>query len=134
MKILNNTNIKMELDIKGDFNIDEITHALQVRPTTYWEKGDKVNEKLNHSYTLWSYSSSAVETLDIKDAQVELEKIFIPKREILYKLKKLYNLQYTIEIIITIVRNELPAIYFENDFLEFITCIGGDIDIDMYSM
>lgn len=54
------------------------------------------------------------------------------KKKILQELKKLNNIEYTLEIVIKVRNEESPAIYFEPSCIKFINDIQAVIDIDLY--
>lgn len=131
---MNKTNIRVDIRIMGDSNdINEITEALNISPTNYWRKGDTIrNLSKRRTYTAWIYSTGSEETLNVNTQIKKIEKIFIPKADILYKLKSLYDLEFSLDVIIIIENEEPPAIYLESSIIQFAARLDAKIDIDMY--
>lgn len=129
---MNKTNIKVEFRMLGKkFNVEEVTKILDVLPTSCWKKGEKVRNT-ERRYTEWTYSTQCVETLDLNVPLRELKKMFILKADALCTLKEKYDLDYILEVVVIIENDEVPAMYFESDILQFLSKIGAEIDIDMY--
>lgn len=127
------TNIDIEFRIMGnEFNIDDVTRELNILPTDFWEKGERRGNGKKYTYTSWNYRIGSKETLDIGCQILKIEKLFFPKEEILCELRKKYDLKYGLDIIIIVENNVVPAIYFEIPIIEFLSKIGGEIDIDTY--
>lgn len=113
--------------------IDEITNALNVNPTESWLEGEIIhNSKKKRMYTAWVYSTCEEETLDVNSQAQKMEKLFSSKTEKICALKYKYNLDISIDFVIIIKNEEVPAIFFEASFIEFAAKIGARFDIDTY--
>lgn len=129
------TNVKVSLRIMGEEHnfINEITNSLKLNPTESWMKGEAIhNSRKKRKYTAWIYSTCAVETLDVNLQAQKLEKLFSTKIENICALKNKYDLDISIDFVIIIENQEIPAIYFEASFIEFAAKIGARFDIDTY--
>lgn len=131
---MDNTNIRVEFRIMGsNFDPIKITESLGVAPTETWKEGDRIrNSDRKRSYTAWMFSTEVEETLDIGIKMEEIMSLFFPHINTLCELKKQYDLDFCIDIIVVIENNEPPAVYFSNSFIEFLAMIKARIDIDTY--
>ena len=106
---------------------------LQITPSESWNKGDLIrNSGQKRTYTAWIYSTDVIETLDTYSQAIEIEKLFLPKTEEISFLKKKYDLDISLDFVIIIENEEVPAIYFESSFVEFAAKIGARFDLDTY--
>ena len=78
------------------------------------------------------YSIGEEETLDINTQLKKLEDVFLPKEDILCRLKSKYNLDFSIDIVIYIENQSPPAIYLESPIIEFAANLGARFDMDTY--
>lgn len=128
------THIKAELLITS-FNVSPtlLTEKLGIEPTQAWAKGDDVIGKdLKRKDSLWLLSTVYQESLDVNESIALLMDILKPEKNALQEIKRLYDVKYTLEIMIKIRDEEAPAIYFNTNCIQFINDIGAEIDIDLY--
>ena len=115
------------------YDVNEITDRLGIIPYQIWKKGDSVrNTGIKRTYTAWIYSTDTVETLDLSILIKKITKIFLPKKDEIIRLKKKYDLDISIDFVISIENNQPPAIYFEESFIKFVAEIGARLDLDTY--
>ncbi|MCH1939866.1 DUF4279 domain-containing protein [Holdemania massiliensis] len=128
------TNVKVSLRFIGeDYDIQEITDTLNIIPSESWNKGEPIrNSGKKRTYTAWIYSLDAIETLDVCEQAKKIEKVFSPKGEKIATLKKKYNLDVSVDFVIIIENEDVPAIYFDASFIEFAAKIGARFDLDTY--
>lgn len=131
---MDNTNIRVEFRIMGeDYNVEEITDVLKIKPTNSWNKGEIIkNTGKRRTYTLWEYSTETEEVLDVNLHAKKIMEMFSTKIEEIELLKQKYKLDICIEFVIVIENESPPAIYFEPSFIEFAAKIGAQMDIDTY--
>lgn len=104
-----------------EYNIQNVTEVLGIYPTETWNKGDKIrNSDQERSYTAWIYSTESIETLNISTLIEKIEQVFRPKIKEICQLKEKYDLDISLDFVIIIEHEEVPAIYFEPEFLEFV--------------
>lgn len=128
------TNINVEFNIIGDyFDLDTISNKLNLNPTESWKKGEVVpNRKTVRRDTTWSYALRTKETIDLDEELTNLVNIFDSKREILKKLKLLFELEYLILITINIENQETPAMTIKIPNINFINDIACELEFDTY--
>lgn len=129
-----NTNIMVEFRILGDdFNLDYITEVLSIIPTECWSKGDFVkNRNAIRKYTCWEVSSGYKESLDINTQLDEIINIFYNKIDNLITLKKKFDIEYFIEIVINVENDIKPTMCLNRRSIEFAYLIGAEVDFDLY--
>lgn len=90
MNYSDNTNVKVEFRIIGDlYDLEYITQELKIKPTSSWNVGDDIRSiGRKRSYTCWIYGTEVEDTLDINIPLKKVENLFIPKVDILVKLKE----------------------------------------------
>lgn len=118
----------------GDkYDTKEITDSLKIIPSESWNRDTPIrNSGKKRTYTAWIYSIDAVETLDVCGQAKKIEEFFLPKAKKIVALKRKYNLDISIDFVIVIENGEVPAIYFEESFIEFAAKIGARLDLDTY--
>lgn len=131
---MDKTNVKVSIRFMGEeYDTREITDMLRIIPSESWNKGDFIkNSGKKRTYTAWIYSIDVIETLDVYSQASKIEKLFLPKTEEISFLKKKYDLDISLDFVIIIENEEVPAIYFEPSFVEFAAKIGARFDLDTY--
>lgn len=128
------TTVMVEFAIFGDdFSPDAVTEKLSTKPTQCWMKGEPIRDTvIVRKETNWSISTGYEESWDINDQLKKLVEFMETKRSDLKELKRIYNLEYKFFIVINVENNEKPAIYLENDMIEFANDIKAWFDFDLY--
>ena len=131
---LKKTNIMAELLIYGDdFEIGYITNELNITPTNFHKKGDKIRKTdRKHELTCWSWSTGYNESLSVNDQMSKVIDTFINKKDNLINLKSQFNLEYKIDVVINIENGEAPSIYLTYDTIQFLDAIKSEFDCDLY--
>ncbi|BCJ98304.1 DUF4279 domain-containing protein [Anaerocolumna chitinilytica] len=131
---MDNTNVLVDFRIIGDnYNIQEITDILLIKPSRYWKSGDDILQTgRKYDCTEWIFSTGYEETLDISTQIKKIKSIFLEKSNQLVSLREKYNLKYCIEIVIKIENNAVPAIYLDSEIINFAAIIGATFDFDTY--
>lgn len=130
-----NTNIKVEFSIFGEeIQIDYVSTKLNIKPDLFYKKGDPIknNTLYKRKEDCWSINTGYQESLDINEQLKQIFDLINGKEKELLKVKNLYNLDMKFDVVINIENNELPAVYLEKHFINFISQIGAEIDFDMY--
>ena len=139
----NATQIELMLVIFGEyFSLDELSVLLGINPTDSWYKGDviplhkglfrKDNKPHLRRETTWQFSTGFIETLYLDDVFILFERQFEDKISILKNYIKAKKLDVAIEIVIEIVDNEVPSLYFDKRIIRICDELEAEIDIDMY--
>lgn len=131
---VNETNILVEFNIIGDdFDIDVVSEQLDIKPSYYYKKGDKIeNRAIKRKETCWSISSGYEISLDINNQLEKILSLIKCKRNMLKKLRERFQLDYSFSIVIRVEKNQSPAIYLEKEAIEFANDIKADFDFDLY--
>jgi len=77
-------------------------------------------------------STKEEHSFDINDQLNELIVLLEPKKDILVRIKKDFQVNFVFLILIKIENNEKPAIYFDTKTLNFINGINAEIEVDYY--
>lgn len=131
---MNNTNVRVDFRIMGNkFDVQVISKELGILPTMTWNTGDFIrNTNRKRTYTAWVFSTDVEETLDINTQLRKIEQNFYSKEDALCRLKKQYDLDFCIDIVIVIENESPPAIYLDSSIIHFASNIDARFDIDTY--
>ncbi len=131
---MNNTNVRVDLRIMGnEFDVQVISNEIGILPTMSWNIGDHIRDTDKvRTYTAWIFSTGAEETMDVNTQLRKIENRFLSKASMLCKLKKEYNLEICIDIVIIIENQSPPAIYLDSSIINFASNIDARFDIDTY--
>ena len=130
---LDKTNVRSEFVVTGDgFSPEEFTQELQVIPDRICKKGEKIHGYKTWDFNLWELFTEYEESCDINEQLGKILCRLNDKRELLIKLKEKMDLDYVFDFVVNIENHEAPAIYFEQEFIDFCGDIGADIDVDTY--
>jgi hypothetical protein len=140
------TQIKLELKLYSDFfEPNEFTKLIGIQPTDFWYKGDEIpihtgkeiiwegTKKPTRKSTCWEYATDYIETYDISDLSEPLLNMFEPYTDIIAKFVKENNLDVWLGVVAEWNINEsTPAVGANKRLIQFLSKIGGQIDIDLY--
>ncbi len=130
------TKIKLIFAIFGDLlNPKLFTEIAKLSPTSFWFKGDTIpNRKLGltRKETCWEYSFDFVHTLYFDDVANLFIQHFSPYLEDITKYIDENSLETKLYLVVEIVNDEKPGIYFDKKFLDLVVKMNGEIDIDLY--
>lgn len=129
--------IKLIISIFGDL-LDP--HALakiaKIEPTAYWYKGDTIPNRPNNlerKETCWEYSYGFIETLFLDEISNKFIQKFMPNLNDISDYIYINKLEAKIFIVVEIQKDEpTPSLSLDRNFLEIISKINGEIDIDLY--
>jgi len=133
---MDKTKVKVNFEIWGDdFNVENASKILDIYPSKIRNKRDKSTySNVKIKKTSWSFSTDYQESLDINEQLKFITNILNNKKQELQKIKKSYNVNYQISIVIKIENNQSPAIYLESDIIRLADEIQAEFDIDLYVM
>ncbi len=122
------------LRIMGDdFDPDIISEELSVEATEKWRKGQKsVRYNTFKKYDCWLYATGYKRVTDINELLTYIYLLFNEKKEKIRITAEKFQLSISLDIVIKMSDEELPALYFEKRIINFLYHIGAEIDIDMY--
>jgi hypothetical protein len=129
------TQIKLIFSIFGDyFDSQEFGKLVNLIPSNTWIKGDSLTNRkgLIRKETAWEYSIGFYQTLFLEEILDVFIQKFSPHSEVIVNYIKQYNLETKIDIIVEIVNDEKPSLFFEKAFLNLLSKMKGEIDIDLY--
>ena len=123
--------------LTGDnFDTDEVTNRLGIRPTNSWRKGDKGFYKSALEFAMWELSTDKGKEYILIDNLVdEIVSKLYNKIEIINDLKKQFQLNSVLEIVLYIDTNEdnsTPALGHDLKTIEFLYRTQTKTDVDIY--
>lgn len=129
-----NTNVKAEFIILGDsFEPIDVTTKLGLDPTQVWRTGDVTKTPgFTHKETCWMIGTDFEKSYDVNDQLSQLVDLLKDKVPGINELRNTNEIECMFFLIINIEKNEIPAMYFRREFLEFLNSIGAELHIDQY--
>ncbi|ERI63557.1 hypothetical protein HMPREF1551_01118 [Capnocytophaga sp. oral taxon 863 str. F0517] len=126
------TSIKLTFIIYGDmFNIDEFSEIINISPTDFAYKGDKLKFRVSTD-TFWKYSFKDITSLYIGDSLKPLEKIVSPRIEEISSFIHKNNLKSIMRFKVETNKEPSPAIVFDNNIVKLLYKLNASIDLDLY--
>lgn len=119
-----------------DFDHDEVTKFLGIKPTRIVIKGEMVPGRFPKKNS-WHLSTGNIvnDHIDVFDMATSIVNELKPKKDLIIEAKSRFNLSTRLEVVLMISSNEkhsTPAIGFEVDTIKFLSEVGALIDIDTY--
>lgn len=131
---MSNTLIMAGFLIWGDnLNPELVTGRLGVKPTISYSKGDDWGPKgRKRPFNSWRLDTEKEESDDVNKQFLKLYDLLKGKEDTLNDLRREYNLEYQLGIVISIENDQKPAIYFDRWLIEFAHTIDAQIVMDLY--
>lgn len=128
------TTVGVSLRLIGDiYDTDKVSSELKMQPTKKWSQGDPIRSTGKHyGYTAWIFNIGTDETIDVNSQIKKLKDVFETKDGILLKLKDEFDLELSIDVVIIVSGDEFPAIYLDEEVINFSARIGARVDFDVY--
>lgn len=134
------TNSKVYMGFAGDFDVDEITSILGLKPTHFHNKGDKMQSLVNkdgspayYKFSAWDYGTEYEYTRDIDEQCERIVNQLINKQAEIINIVEKYNCTVTFQIVSVIEKGQTPGLGISQNVMNFCTTIKADIDIDIYA-
>lgn len=132
-----NNNSYVYFAFKGDnFNPQDITNRLGIKPTDSWNKGDKGKFNPSLKYSCWRISTDKEKyNLDIDKLIDEIIEKLRDKIDTIKDLKEKYNLSTVLEIVMCVDTNpeqSTPILGHDYDTIEFLHQTRTITDVDIY--
>lgn len=119
-----------------DFDTDEVTKRMDITPTDSWRKGDKGKHKPILEFASWQLSTDkGKEYYDIDNLVDEIVSKLYDKMEIINDLKRQFQLDSVLEIVLYIDTNEdnsTPSLAHDLKTIEFLFRTGTTTEVDIY--
>lgn len=123
----------------GVFDPDDITKSLVIEPFRKWKKSDIRNKGLDkkdpraiYGFSTWCAEKSTVDRLDVNKQCLDTIKKLKDKIPELLRIKSLYDVTFSIQIVPHIYNEEQPFVSFGKEIIEFCYLTGTGIAMDMY--
>lgn len=131
---MDRTSIRVEFKICSDnMDLSNVTKMMEINPTRSHLKGDPIERMyLIRKDTLWTIETSYKETYDLDDVLPQVFNLISDKADIIKSIKKMYDAEIIINIVVNIRDNEVPALYLHEDFLRFAGEIGARVGFPTY--
>lgn len=131
-----NNEIITYFKITGEFNLEDITKALNLTPCKTWRKGDKREGSKTGEYTFSLWEFGRIERENNLFCDEQMKETVLPlfeKVDTLIELKRKYNLTYVLEVVPKFYTTEdKPILSPLQEVVEFCALTQTLIDIDYY--
>jgi hypothetical protein len=122
---------------RDDFKIDVVTNLLNIIPNEVHQKGEVliingINKKRLCSRSRWKYEIEERDVKDIKESLIPLLNQLLLKKEVFVELKKKYNLEMYISLVLHIKEMETPAMSISAFALKSLDQLCLELDFDLY--
>jgi len=119
--------------ITGNFNTAEISKMLGLTSKKQWNIGDLRSNGTKFDFSLWEYGRCEDYEVLTSSQMMKTIKDLVPKINILNKIKKLYDVTFTLEIVPSIhEEDKTPCLAPNREVIKFCYETETDIDIDLY--
>jgi len=132
------TKIKLILLIFGEeLDFTSITDIMKLTPTDFWKKGDKIlgrKRELIRQESCWELNFEFVNTMFLDEVT---DQIVSKLSNNLKEVEQYINdnkLQVKFNIVVETINKEKPSLYFNKSFLNIVTKMDAEIDIDLYNI
>jgi len=132
-------NSKFRLYLKFNFeervDLSEVKNWIEKEAPIQWIEYGLAGMTGNHGFFIKT-TDIEMETVDIED----VTKIFLARHnkelDNFNKIAKKFEGFFVMEVVVKINKKQMPAIYFESDFLAFIKGLNklANVDVDMYHL
>jgi len=131
---MDKTTASVIFSIYGDnFDLNYVTKEIEINPTETMSKGVIPENRTRASIeTSWCIGTEETLSYDINEQLSQLINLLSNKRSTLLLIQKNLDVKLSFLILVKVRNNETPAIYFDENTLEFINDIKATIDIDLY--
>ena len=119
--------------IKGEFNPDDITRRLGLKPSKVWKAGDKSDNGTVYDFSYWEFGfCDEYDVVTEKQMQKTLEPL-LSKTAILNEIRKDFDVAFVLEIVPTVYsENATPNLSPSMEVIDFCHETRTGIDIDLY--
>ncbi|WP_405379193.1 DUF4279 domain-containing protein [Nonlabens sp. Asnod3-A02] len=122
--------------IGDDFDTNELTERLGIKPTESRNKGDKGNYNSSLRFSCWKISTEkGKEYYNVYKLIEEIVEILYSKIDIIIMLKDEYQLDSVLQIVLDIDINpnqSTPALGYDLKTIDFLHQTKTTIDVDIY--
>ncbi len=119
--------------IAGNFNPDEITEKLGLKPYESWKIGDKRKNGSIFDFAAWHFGECEVYNDDINEQMKETIKPLLDKINILNQIREEKDVSFYLEVVPYLYPNNCtPCLAPSLEVMDFCTATRTEIEIDLY--
>ena len=129
------TQIKLLFSIFGDLlNPSLFSKLISLNGSDFGFKDDPIPNRnnLKRKETFWEYSSGFTQTLYLEELTDIFVQKFNPCLATIIRYIEENSLETKIFIVIEIIDDEKPSLFFKKEFMDMVVKMNGEIDIDLY--
>lgn len=133
--ISNDTTIRVDLLLTGDFNPDTFTALIQLSPTSTHRQGDNIGRSIRkYKYDVWLLSIEETETIFTSKLLDKLFDNISGKIDLISEVTSNQSIDVEISVVIYIKKSNTPEIHFSKEIIKQISKLNASIDIDIVSV
>lgn len=127
------TNCYTYFRITGDFDSDIISDLLCLMPRNSWKIGDIRKNGRKYEFASWEFGTCKEYDVEVANQMYKTIAPLLSKVDILKEIKRKFNVNFTLEVVPTIIYNETtPCLAPSMKIMKFCCDTGTEIDIDLY--
>ena len=131
------TSVEVYLDFRKfeedwDFDLDRITHNLQIHPTETLKVGEWMTPNRRSTLTQWKYSTGAITTTDFESVGQLIFDVFKDKASVINEVKNELGVKTKLCAITNVHDGRSPGYSFPVNVMKFAVSIDTLIEIDEY--
>ena len=130
---------KTYFSIRGDFDPEDITSILKIRPYKQWKKGEQLRKESGklHNVSFWMVGLiEKTNCLLVDEQMVETILMLKDKIESLKLIKEKYNVNFSLKIVPRFYKitpiDEVPVFSPPREIIEFCYLTNTDLDYSFY--
>lgn len=119
--------------IAGNFNPDEVTEKIGLKPYEAWKIGDKRKNDSIFDFAAWHFGKCEVYNDNINEQIKETIQPLLDKIDILNQIREENDVSFHLEIVPYLCStNSTPCLAPSLEVMDFCTATRTEIDIDLY--
>lgn len=119
--------------IAGNFDPDEITAILQLKPEKQWKIGDYRRNGTQYNFAVWQIGMCAEYDVYVENQMRKTIAPLMDKIDLLKKIHSAYDVSFFLEVVPYIYIDEItPCLSPTLDIIDFCHETRTEIDIDFY--
>lgn len=127
--------VEMNLIFDNNYDVYELSNLIGIQPTNVQRKKDTrinpITKENNPGF--WSLKTKTFCEYDVTIATDNLLNQIKEKIQLIKMLCEKNQGEVVFDVVVSFYTNEVPAIYFERDFIELVHYLNAEIQLDLYT-
>jgi hypothetical protein len=119
------------LSFTGDFDPEEITGRLNLKPTKAWKIGDAFGAGQTRSFSRWNLESRLDKTIELEEHAKDVVNQLAPISSAVRELRSTYDGRL---VLVAYLHDSNPGFFFDEHLLADLAALKLGIDCDLYCL